>query len=200
MKRTHAEVLAGLLLLLVAVAYRICTGVAGYHSAWMPNFSPVAAIALCGATVLPKRLAFTVPLAALLLSDLVLNRYYGASLLDAQMAPRYVALALIAALGWQLRARRNFAEMLPAAAVGSTFFYVLTNTGAWYSNPLYAKTFADWAQALTTGIPGLPPTWMFFRNTFVSDILFTGIFVLSLAATGPRKSEAPAASSVPVPG
>src|SRR5258708_3469363 len=137
MKQRYLQTAAASLLLLAAVAYRVCTGIAGYQSAWMPNFSPVAAIALCGATVLPKRLAFTLPLAILFLSDLMLNRYYGASLLDLQMAPRYVALGLIAALGWRLRTRRNFAEMLLGAAIGSTFFYVLTNTGAWLADRQY---------------------------------------------------------------
>jgi len=31
--------------------------------------------------------------------------------------------------------------------------------------------------SLTTGLPGLPPTWEFFRNTLLSGGLFTALFV-----------------------
>ena len=46
---------------------------------------------------------------------------------------------------------------------------------------LYAKTFAGWVQALTTGLPGYPPTIAFFRNTVISDTLFTAIFIACMA-------------------
>jgi hypothetical protein len=41
----------------------------------------------------------------------------------------------------------------------------------------YAKTLAGWIQALTTGRPGFPPTWEFFRSTLFSGGIFTGLFV-----------------------
>jgi hypothetical protein len=41
----------------------------------------------------------------------------------------------------------------------------------------YAKTLAGWIQALTTGRPGYPPTWEFFRGTLLSGGIFTGLFV-----------------------
>lgn len=33
---------------------------------------------------------------------------------------------------------------------------------------------------MTVGRPEFPPTLLFFRNTFVSDLLFTGIFALAM--------------------
>jgi hypothetical protein len=47
----------------------------------------------------------------------------------------------------------------------------------------YAKTFAGWIQAITTGLPGYPPTWEFFRNTLLSGGLFTGLFVGAMKMT-----------------
>jgi hypothetical protein len=38
------------------------------------------------------------------------------------------------------------------------------------------KTLNGWWQALTTGLPGYPPTWMFLKNTLLSGGLFTGLF------------------------
>ena len=50
-------------------------------------------------------------------------------------------------------------------------------------DPGYAKNAAGLVQALTTGLPqyGSTPTWMFFRNSLLSDLLFTAVFVLSVA-------------------
>ena len=44
------------------------------------------------------------------------------------------------------------------------------------------KNFAGLIQALTVGLPqySATPTWMFFRNSLVSDLLFTGLFVLCM--------------------
>ena len=52
-------------------------------------------------------------------------------------------------------------------------------------DPGYPKTLAGWLQALTTGLPGYPPTWTFFRNSFLSGGLFTGLFAgaMKLAET-----------------
>jgi hypothetical protein len=41
---------------------------------------------------------------------------------------------------------------------------------------MYVKTAAGWWQAITVGRPEFPPTLFFFRNTLLSDLLFTGIF------------------------
>jgi hypothetical protein len=75
------------------------------------------------------------------------------------------------------------ATVLSASVCGSFLFYVVTNTASWFGEPAYAKTVAGWLQALTTGQPGYEPTWMFFRSTLVSDLLFTGLFVVCMAAT-----------------
>ena len=180
--------IAPILLVVIAIVYRIVIGVAGMtHMEWLHNFSPMAAIALCGAIFFPRRIAILAPLAAFLVSDLVLNAFYMAStphvtsLLSARMIPEYLALGLSAFLGWKLRANPKASLILGASIIGSIAFYVITNTGDWLTEPLYAKTLAGWVQALTTGLPGYPPTFTFFRNTLASDLLFTAIFVACMA-------------------
>ena len=51
-------------------------------------------------------------------------------------------------------------------------FYVITNAFSWLSDPGYAKNFAGLVQALTVGLPqySATPSWMFFRNSLVSDL------------------------------
>jgi len=60
-----------LLLIVAAVAYRIVTGLAIISgSTALSNFAPLAAIALCAAAYFPTKFKFTVPLIALLISEM----------------------------------------------------------------------------------------------------------------------------------
>jgi hypothetical protein len=172
-----------LVLLFVAVAWRILIGLPNHYDVgWLHNFTPLTAIALCGALILPKRLAIIVPLLALLLSDLVLNYAFSESLFSVEMVARYAVLAGVAAGGIWLRIHPHAAAILGGSVLASVVFYFVTNTSSWIGNPAYAQTFAGWAQALTSGIPGFPPTIVFFRNALLSDVIFTGIFLLCTGA------------------
>jgi hypothetical protein len=169
-----------LILILAAVAYRIAAALL-IHSGttWLSNIAPLAAIALCGAAYFPARFKFLIPLGALFISDLFLNYYYGASLMEAHVASRYVALALVGLIGLALQNRASFTTLLPASILGSTVFYLITNSFSWLTDPGYVKNFAGLIQALTVGLPqySATPTWMFFRNSIVSDLFFTLLFV-----------------------
>ncbi|MEO6786006.1 MAG: DUF6580 family putative transport protein, partial [Chthoniobacteraceae bacterium] len=46
--------------------------------------------------------------------------------------------------------------------------------------PGYAKTAAGWLQSLTVGLPGYPPTWIFYRNTLAGDMLFAVLFLMCM--------------------
>jgi hypothetical protein len=171
------------LLVLSAAGYRITTGLLIHSGAtWLSNFVPLAAIALCSAAYFPKKYKFSVPLLTLFISDAVINFRYGAPLLDSQIVVRYVALAVVGCAGLLLQNRTSLKTLLPASIVGSTFFYVITNAFSWLSDPGYAKNLAGLIQALTTGLPSYSatPSWMFFRNSLISDLLFTLLFVLSI--------------------
>ena len=169
------------ILILSAVAYRIAAGLLIHSGSalWLSNFAPMAAIALCGAAYFPTRFKFTVPLGALFVSDLVLNYVYRAPLIQAQMFGHYLALVLVGLIGVALQNRASLKTLLPASLLGSTIFYVVTNVFSWLSDPGYAKNFAGLIQALTVGLPqySSTPTWMFFRNTLLSDLFFTLLFV-----------------------
>ncbi len=169
------------LLVLAAVAYRIATGLFIHNGAtWLSNFAPLAAIALCSAVYFPSRLKFSLPLITLFLSDLVLNLSYGASLLDAHIVCRYLALVIIGCIGLLLQGRASLKTLLPASIGASFVFFAITNVFSWISDPGYAKSAAGLVQALTVGLPqySATPTWMFFRNSLVSDLIFTGLFVM----------------------
>src|SRR3954466_10402915 len=105
-----------LLLIVAAVAYRIVTGLAIISgSTALSNFAPMAAIALCAAAYFPAKFKFTVPMIALLASDIVLNTAYGFSLFSPFVLSHYVGFALVGALGFLLRNRASVKTMLPAS-------------------------------------------------------------------------------------
>jgi len=172
-----------LLLVFSAVVYRVTTGLLIHSGAsWLSNFAPLAAIALCSAAYLPKKYKFSVPLVTLFISDAVINFRYGAPLIDPQILVRYGALAVVGCIGVLLQNRVSLKTLLPASVVGSTIFYAVTNAFSWLSDPGYTKNFAGLVQSLTVGLPqySATPSWMFFRNSLVSDLVFTLLFVVCM--------------------
>jgi hypothetical protein len=105
----------------------------------------------------------------------IINLRYGAPPLDPQILISYGALAIVGCLGVLLQSRASLKTLLPASIVGSMMFHVITNTFSWLSDPGYAKNFAGLIQSLTVGLPqySATPSWIFFRNSLVDDLLFT---------------------------
>jgi len=188
-----------LLLILSAVVYRVASGLLIQSGVtWLSNFAPLAAIALCGAVYFPSKLKFSLPLGALFVSDMILNYRYGASLIDPQIVGRYLALVLVGCIGLLLQNRASLKTMLPASILGSTIFYLITNIFSWLSDPGYMKNFAGLIQALTVGLPqySATPTWMFFRNSLLSDLFFTLLFVVCMSF-GQNAARARSATALP---
>jgi hypothetical protein len=125
-----------------------------------PNFSPIDAMALFSGAYLGRRwIAFVAPLAALLLSDLVLGFYHG-------MATVYATVALIVLIGWWVSSRRTPLRIGAAAIVSSVAFFAITNFGMWLFSGFYPVTFAGLVACYTAAIP-------FFQNTVAGDLFYT---------------------------
>ncbi len=198
-----ATIWPALALLLLVGIYRIGLAWETTHSAsgggvfsWLPGFCPLAALTLCGGWFLPRRLALVAPLVVLGLTDLALTAIYGwqpmgggdGTATVVQMVSRYVVLLLLGAGALSLRsvlpkrpALRGLA-VLAGTAVGSALFYGVTNTFSWLTLPGYSLTATGWWQALTTGLPGYPPSWIFFRNALVSDLLYACAMLVAVGA------------------
>jgi hypothetical protein len=185
-----AAMLPGIILTLCAILYRLLYVLAGSPANWA-NFSPVAAIFLCSGAFLYRRAAYLWPLLALFVSDVLINAHYRVPLLDTRMLSGYFSFGVLLLLGRWLdrRQTKKVFWMLGGAIAGSLFFYVVTNTVDWFfdsSVPLpvviYPKTLGGWLQALTIGHSNFPPTYLFLRNTLVSDFLFTAVFLLTQSA------------------
>ena len=163
-------------LILLGVLYRILPTL----DPGISNFSPLMAVAFCGAAYFRRGWLWLVPFAALTLSDVYLNRFYalhyGYSWSFAGFAARTGCFAAAMLIGAQVSKNRTFLAVLNGCLLSSILFYFVTNTQSWGSDPFYARSFAGWWQAMTVGHPEYPPTLFFFRNSFVGDLLFTGLF------------------------
>ena len=131
------------------------------------NVTPVGAIGLFAGAKLPGRIAWAVPLLALLAGDLFLGFYD-----PVVMAGVYLGMALSALFGrWLLRRQRSLGRFAAAAGGASLTFFLVSNFGVWLASGHggYPHT---WAGLLTCYAMGVPFLW----RTLLGDGLYT--FVL----------------------
>jgi hypothetical protein len=159
----------------------------------------------CAGVFFTGRMAWWLPLGTMVLTDIGLNLYY-LHLGNPVFSPRaltyqlfnYASYAVLILLGRRFKPTASFLALLGGGILGALLFYLITNTASWFFNPFqnpeYTRTFMGWITALTHGTSGWPQTWEFFRNTFLSGGLFTGLFVgafkLVEAAESAREKEA----------
>ena len=173
-------------LVLALVVFILAAGwrVLAIHAPAISNFAPLMALTFCAAVYFNDKRMWIVPFAALMVSDLYLDYHYasayGETWLWPSVAVRLLCFALALPLGRLVAQHKTWLNLFSGALAGAVFFYLATNTDAWIRDPLYVKTAAGWWQAMTVGRPEFPPTLLFFRNTLVSDLLFTGVFALAM--------------------
>jgi hypothetical protein len=128
-----------------------------------PNFTPIAAMALFGgATFSDKRVAFLIPLSAMILSDAAVG---GFSLVTPWI---YGSFGAIVCIGFLLRGTNNAIKIALGALAGAILFFVVTNFAVWLAGDYYPKTAAGVEACFIAAIP-------FFRNTLSSDALYTAL-------------------------
>lgn len=130
----------------------------------VPNFSPVLASALFAGTALRIRpLALIVPVAAMLLSNLVLGFD------DWRIATVvYLSLTLPAMVGILSRRFRVSRMLVPAILSCSLIFFVTTNFAVWAFSGIYT---ADMAGLIKCYIAALP----FLQYTVAGDLVWAAI-------------------------
>lgn len=165
-----------LALIVLAAGWRMLA----IHAPAFSNFAPLMALTFCGAVYFRDKRMWLVPFAALMVSDLYLDYHYAATYGEVwtwpSVAVRALCFALALPIGRFVADHKSWLNLLTGSLAGAVLFYLITNTDAWIRDPFYLKTAAGWWQAMTVGRPEFPPTLLFFRNTLVSDLLFTGIF------------------------
>lgn len=136
-----------------------------------PNLTAMTALALFGgAFFTDKRLAFALPLAVLLITDIVLGVVWNWSSMavEPHMEVQYIAFAMIVGLGLTLRQNHGVVRTGVTAVLASLLFFVVSNLGTWAFQSIYPKTFDGLVACYVAAIP-------FWRNTLAGDLLYTAI-------------------------
>ena len=185
MKRSTPELLMiGSALVLVAAGLRV-------YFQEIPNFAPIAAMALFAGYLFPQRRhAVLVPIGAMMLSDLAVGQFNAYH--PVLMAAVYGSLAMPIAFGGWLRPRLQLgatgigrqaamgASLVGCAVLASVAFFVVTNFATWCVTPWYDRTWAGLLQCYVNAVP-------FFRYTLIGDLgfallLFGGYSTVTLLA------------------
>lgn len=141
------------------------------------NFTPIGAIALfAGTYITNKRLALLLPMILLLISDLMLELFYGTGLYRDMMFV-YGSFALVTVLGFALRGRVKASTVAGASLLSSIVFFLITNFGAWMMYDMYPHSPAGLYSAYLAGLP-------FLKGTLTGDLIYNallfGIFALAV--------------------
>ena len=141
------------------------------------NFSAAHALLFCAAFWLRGWMGWVLPMATIIVTDVLLNLLaYDLPVMVPELISNWMILVLFVVLAKWLARRRSYGRVFLGALLGALLFYFVSNTVSWMANPAYTKTIAGWVQALTVGLPGFPPTWVFGLKSLLGTGLFTGLF------------------------
>lgn len=125
----------------------------------LPNFTPVTSLALFSGLMLKRKwLSISIPLVAMMLSDLVL----GFSSISIWV---YLGFVLVTTIGWFLN-KMNIKSIL----LSSLIFFIVSNFGVWMLD--YSHTFEGLIICYTLAIP-------FFGYSIMGDLFWGYTFKYS---------------------
>lgn len=126
------------------------------------NMTPVAAVALFAGAYLPRlTLALIIPVAAMVLSDMLIGFH-------STMLFVYAAMMLTACIGTLLRGKTRLMNVAGASLISSVLFFLITNFGTWMTQDMYPHTMEGLVACFVAALP-------FFTNTVLGDLFFTAL-------------------------
>ena len=150
-----------------------------------PNFTAIGAIAIFGgATIHDKKYAILLPLAALFISDIILQimssslplawgvtGFYGKGQIFV-----YGSFILIAWLATFIK-NKNVVNLSFAGIWSGVLFFLISNFGVWLSSTFYPPTFAGLIESYTAGLPFYNGDFFgsFFFNTILGNMFFLAV-------------------------
>ncbi|MEP6675741.1 MAG: DUF6580 family putative transport protein [Ferruginibacter sp.] len=158
-----------------------------------PNFAPIAALGIFGGSVVKdKKLAFILPLGALLLSDLLFQfftstpGFYGLGQIYV-----YGAFMLITFLSTRMK-KISAVNIVFACIWSGVLFFLISNFGDWVTRSFYPPTFSGLMSCYTAGIVfykndlfGSMLLNSFMANFFFSGLLFGSYALIKKSITAP---------------
>lgn len=131
------------------------------------HFTPVAAALLFFGAKMPRKQAW-IPVALFTAIDIMLNRAYGygATTETLIVAGWYAAIVLFGSFALKTP---SVLRVGGAALTSSVSFFLVSNFSVWANWNMYPKSFDGLVACYVAALP-------FFRNTLISDLLFSAAF------------------------
>ena len=127
------------------------------------NFTPIIAMSIFGGCYLRKKIAVLIPLSAMVIGDYFIG-FYDWKL----MAFVYIGVAVSFYIGWALKKRFKWQNVIYASLLSSVIFFILTNFSVWFFSGWYPRTLAGLSDCFRMALP-------FFRNSLIGDFIYTGV-------------------------
>lgn len=143
---------------------------------FLPNFSALESLALFGGAYIAMRhLAILIPLAAMFLSDLIINNtiarpffpdHQGLVILSEYMVWNTIAIVLIVLFGRAFLKKVNLLNGVMGILGATAIFWIVSNFGSWVSpRSLFPMTFAGLIENFVVAIP-------FLKNSLLGNFAF----------------------------
>ena len=130
------------------------------------NATPTEAVGILSGAKLEGKWKWGVPFLSLLISDIVLNTFYGFSAWFYLVPFIYGSYAITIFLGKFVRGNKKWGKLFSVTLISSVQFFLITNVGVWLVTPAYAKTLAGFADCFWMALP-------FFRNSLLGTFAWT---------------------------
>jgi hypothetical protein len=155
----------------------VSTGVALRLVPHAPGLVPLCAIALYAGARLPRRWAILIPLAIMVISDLLLDRAHGYPFYSASRVTSYAFFMGMAF--WSSFVRKEASPMTRGgmSIAASTLFFLVSNFAVWAEGTGYhfPLTFPGLMSTYTVALP-------MYRNMLTADLIGTAVFFLAVTA------------------
>lgn len=153
---------------LVFVSTAIMIGAISRLLPHIDNFTPIAAMALFGgAYISDKRMAFIIPMLAMVLSDIGMELFYGWGFHNT-IVYVYAAFALTTLIGMSVGKNITVKSIMVGSIISSILFFMITNFGYWAASD-FQMGLSGLNAAYIAGIP-------FFRATMLGDLFYNALF------------------------
>ena len=126
----------------------------------VPNFTPLAGIALFSGVYLNKKHGYIVPLAIYIISDLIVGMHNTVFF-------TWASIAIIYFVGVYLRGRKTVSNTALFTLISSVVFFIITNFGVWLMG-WYPRTLQGLTQCYTLAIP-------FFRTSLLANFIYVAV-------------------------
>lgn len=131
----------------------------------IPNFAPIAAIALFAGVYLNKKYALVIPIVAMLVADFFIGFYNPYIMISV-----YGSFLLIGLIGLWLRDHKTLPNIIGGSLMGSIVFFIVTNFAVWaIPHSWYPHNLQGLVNCYILALP-------FFRNTIAGDLFYVGSF------------------------